>query len=222
MHEKDELNAGDQLSIEEAVRLLHAYTAEHLPEIDDRKEEELVAIIRTYDTYVRPNFLAWMRSALREVKSSEAVAACADNIACEEQEDHPAMLTAFTAQLSIYPIREVNEEPIIKVVEDLNGHTRSGLQLLLMMAGMENASCAFIPWMEKAADRLGMLDRTYLVKHGVADIAHAKEFVRASQAELKLLEEQDNLDSNKRYQSLEHVGAFFREIFNVRIKDKDS
>jgi hypothetical protein len=41
--------------------------------------------------------------------------------------------------------------------------------------------------MEKAADKLSvpLEDREYLHRHGIADIAHAQEFIRALEAEVE-------------------------------------
>lgn len=58
------------------------------------------------------------------------------------------------------------------------------------MAVLENASRAFVPWLEKAAQRLGVTDLTYTKKHGVADEQHATQFLEAIEAELPLEEEE--------------------------------
>lgn len=172
-----------------------------LPDIKGMELEDLALILMTYEGIIRPNFLAWMAKTWTNCVSSIAASACQDNLLCEVRECHPQMLSTF-----VNPLRNtLNNERARSAVRlitreyKINGETATaaidrlcscdigsgadGGSGLAVMATLENASIAFVPWLEEAAKRLGITDLTYTEKHGIADAAHAEQFLDAMEAE---------------------------------------
>jgi hypothetical protein len=173
-------------------------------------DEELATVLLTYQGLIEPSFVPMMTQTWVRCESEVAREACRDNLDCEVNEDHPRMLRDFVAPLWRFDVRDRvgaalrNGRPL---VEALERETRlSGVHGLTVMAALENASCAFIPWMEDAAKRAGVQDLTYTQKHGVADERHAEEFLAAVEAEMQVAEVSfDSGPLNKAYSLLHHI-----------------
>ena len=112
-------------------------------------------------------------------------------------------------------IEEVTES-IRRIISRLTDLSRSpdAMNGLLIMAALENTSLEFIPWMEKAAMKLGATDLEYTKKHGMADIEHANEFVVAVKSEAEHLGVlSDQLTQSN---SLKLVSDLLQEIFSAK------
>ena len=179
-------------------RLIRRFTREvreSLPDIDTMSDEELALVLLAYAHFVAPNFVPWMVRTWINCRSEVAKEACRDNLVCEINEDHPAMLHRFVAPIQerylgiCQIIDDCLFDPLaVRSMEDLMT-TGKGIDGLVVMAALENTSLVFIPWIEKAAKRLGVTDLTYTQKHGVADEKHATQFLEAVEAELPFEED---------------------------------
>lgn len=156
-----------------------------LPDIDQMTNEQLAAVLLTYRYTIEPVFIPWLAAAWGQCSSEAAKHASWDNLDCEMRDDHPKMLRDFTA-----PLEGTYQHPrqaiarcgalSVRVGREIATDAVSGL---FVMALLENLSLTFIEWMRGAAKRLYLTDLTYLNVHGEADIAHANEFVRATDTE---------------------------------------
>lgn len=139
-----------------------------------------------YGEVFASRFIPWLAYVLTQCRSEIARAACKDNLLCEINEDHPAMLRRFVAQSNFHPNSYARQRlescrPILRSVTEMVESSPSWG--LMVLAGLENASLAFIPVMRKWGEVLNFRDFEYVDKHGEADIAHADEFARAVIAE---------------------------------------
>jgi len=178
------------------LRTLTTRVADALPNIDDLSDENIAAIMLTYGTIVGENFIPWLSSTWTRCRSSVAREACRTNLRDEIIEDHPQMLRTFLSPVEIYRERPYVVSAVNKAVQDarrepggviaqIRRFTESadGVSGVWVLGALETTSCAFISWMDAAANRLSLADRVYLEKHGEADIMHADQFAAAVEAE---------------------------------------
>ncbi len=180
-------------AVARVMQTLTERVREDLPTISQMSRAEIAAVLLAYEKIIARNFIPWMAITYVLCRSVEARRACRDNLLCEIDEEHPTMLLEFVAPLYSgdfdYSIRAASLAEVAltkeKVIDTISGwcHTQAFAGLCIM-AVLENTSLAFIPWMEQAADRLGLARDPYLLKHGIRDVAHAEEFCRAIDAEL--------------------------------------
>lgn len=153
---------------------------------------DLARTLVVYHKVFAPNFILWLRLTEAACESEVAKQACAENLQCEVDENHPYMLLRFA--LPIYQnsslLNKENEVKIRKalvqteeLVLKLTRLSRSGIPGLLIMAALENASLEFMQFLRDAAKQLGVSDLEYADKHGMADVEHADAFVKAVDAE---------------------------------------
>jgi len=212
-------------AIQESLLRLNAKVGQLLPSLKGLSNEQLAVVLHTYERLIRPYFISQMATVEDFCQSETARAAAGENFRCEVYEDHRSMLRRFTAQIDYYL-----EDPAVKeaILQTTGGGVRRQLLLplrelidcsdnalpgLWIMGGLETASQVFIPWMETAADRLGMNDKEYLIKHGIADIAHADEFARAIAAEAGFLGVE--LVPTESVDSHESLGPTFRLLSHI-------
>jgi hypothetical protein len=62
----------------------------------------------------------------------------------------------------------------------------SGPKILLMMAFFEGFITRFMPYLAELAKRRGSTEQEYTQVHGVVDVVHTQELLRALEAELRL------------------------------------
>jgi hypothetical protein len=161
-----------------------------LPDIEKTSKKKLAMIFFVYRDAIAPRFIRWLEIVNEGALSDVAKKACEDNLRCEKGEDHPKMLRDFVAPLEKrYHMRKkvaefMELDQFVNTYRHLNRLAATEVEGLMLMACLENASLVFIPWMEMAAIKLGLTERTYLDKHGVADIAHAQEFIRAAKGDI--------------------------------------
>lgn len=177
----------------EVLKGLSREISASLPDVSTLSLKQLAYVLLVYDSMIRPHFVPLLANAWTRCKSTEARQACADNILCEVNENHPQMLADFARVALSIATREDIEQYVRSNgyghMEELNTLTMqqydSALPALIILAALENTSLVFIPWLEEAAKRLGAVDLTYTQKHGEADIKHADQFIEAVEAELK-------------------------------------
>ena len=176
--------------IREAMDVLKANVSGMLPNIPTSSKKRLAYVLLVYRGLIEPNFVPMLTNVWTRCRTEAARKACADNILCEVSEDHPQMLRNFVqpalkyASLSEVDLYIRNGDG---AMERLNNVTWNRyvptVWGLIVLASLENASLAFIPWLQEAAEKLGVTDFTYTQKHGVADIEHANQFLQAVEEE---------------------------------------
>jgi hypothetical protein len=148
-------------------------------------------IIRRYTAAIEPNFLPLMAIGMVKVKSPIAKAVLKENFELEVAENHRGLLYSFARYCGATPTQEdyKHVEPWIESLRDII--RGDGLSILTALAVLENTSLAFIPHLRTYAEYIGTFtsshpDYTYLDKHGMADIKHAQDLVKALEQEILL------------------------------------
>lgn len=196
--------------------------ARDLPDIDSMSDEDLAVVLLTYDRLIRYNFVPWMTYTWIRCQSDVAEKACRDNLNCEVNKKHPWMLADFVAPARRYT--SIKEKAFHRA--NLGRNLVAGLDFaividdeaingLLVMACLENASIAFIPWLAEAGRRIGATDFTYTDVHGEADIDHANEFVNAVDAERSTLGMEHIHHTRVNSNPIELVEKFLHYIFHA-------
>jgi hypothetical protein len=213
--------------ITETLTGFNQRVGEMLPGISSLSNEQLAVTLHVYERLVGPYFIGMMAMVRAFCQSPEAHEACTENLNCEVGEDHQMMLRTFTAQIDCWVDYPMVKQRITEKTQHaaIHGHVAPLLDLvcfsntslpgLWIMGGLETSSQVFIPWMEQAAERLNMANTEYLVKHGIADIAHADEFARAIAAEETLLGTTMVTDRVEDHEALGPVYHYLRHIFLV-------
>jgi hypothetical protein len=142
------------------------------------------AIIGRYTTAVAGHFTSWMGATAVSAKSELGRHAASENLEIEFKENHVALLFDFAGSAQALPNWDDHSHvrPVVMSVYDMVSDM-SGLRNLALMATLESTSTVFIPWLEELAHKCNGRDFRYTQMHGVADIAHAEQFVRAVEAE---------------------------------------
>jgi hypothetical protein len=157
-------------------------------------KEGKAKILKKYVAAIEGNFVAWMGAAAICTRSVQGRYAASENLWVEMKDDHAGMLRDFATSARCEPGVEDYQavsEPVARIralVARL-----SGLECLVLMAVLENASGVFIPWLESAAKELGSTNLRYTQVHGEADIAHADQFAWAVTHEMELYENPEKL-----------------------------
>lgn len=157
-------------------------------------EDQARKILQQYAAAIEGNFVAWMGAAVITSRSVQGRYAASENLWVEMQDDHAGMLHEF--------VKSVNAEPgkdDFELVSDAVYAVRlmiaemSGLKNLTLMAFLENSSEEFIPLLESLAIQLHAPSLKYTQTHGVADVAHADQFIWALEHEAVHYNESDKI-----------------------------
>ncbi len=173
------------MNFREEIEAMKRRVSDDLPDVDAQHVNDTSTALITYRDTFAPHFIEWMSLTRDRCRSEVAKKACEDNLRCEIEENHPLLLGLFVKSVSVSDTRISH---CLSLIHAITSECQSdAMEGLLILAALENASLVFIPWMEKAADKLNVPseDREYLRRHGMADIAHAQEFIRALEAEVE-------------------------------------
>jgi len=201
----------DMAEVKENIETAIEIVRSNLKPVQTISEIEARAIIGRYVAAVEGNFVPWMSAATLYCRSPQGKFAAMENLDVEIRGNHPGMLRSFA--------KSSNSEPTLKDYNDVQEGVdlmrifvskANGLEILTIMATLENVSSVFVPFLEKLAVKLGSEDFTYLSVHGEADIHHANQFIWAIDHEVKFYSDPLNLIRN----SISMTLAYLDPIFN--------
>ncbi len=189
--------------IDSAVREIGAA----LPDASSLSVDASRRILSRYSASITPNFVFWMAGAMLFARSSDAQLILAENLRVEVCDDHPALLRAFVASAGVAVCQDdivVNTGAFADMC-----HRSDGLSLIAVIAVMESASAVFIPFLAERSRKCGGTDFRYTNVHGVADVLHAEDCIRA--LEYEMFQYQDT--EHRVMVAVEQVVEFLCEIF---------
>jgi hypothetical protein len=144
-------------------------------------------IVARYTAVLEGNFIYWMTGAYLSVGSEEARSIILGNLLEEVRDCHPGMLRRFAMAAHAVP----TDSDALAVYRDLMKvrlfvGRLSGVQILLMMTFFEGFIQRFMAFLAELARRQGSVEQEYTDVHGVCDVAHTQELLRAVTAEMSL------------------------------------
>lgn len=158
------------------------------PSPQQLSDDERRGIIARYTAVLEGNFICWMTAAYLSVVSDEARSIIRDNLCEEVRENHPGMLRKFAIAAHAVPT-DVDALAVYRNLEKVRlfvAHL-SGMKIVLMMAFFEGWITRFMPYLAELATRQGSAEQEYTDVHGVVDVVHTQELLRAVQAEMALM-----------------------------------
>jgi len=144
-------------------------------------------IIARYTAVLEGNFIYWMTGAYLSARSEEARSIILGNLSEEIRDCHPGMLRRFAIAAQAVP----TDSDAMAVYLDLMNvrlfvGRLSGVKILLMMTFFEGFIQRFMAYLADLARRQGSMEQEYTDVHGVCDVAHTQELLRALTAEMRL------------------------------------
>jgi hypothetical protein len=144
-------------------------------------------IIARYTAVLEGNFIYWMTGAYLSVESEQARSIILGNLTEEVRDCHPGMLRRFAMAAQAIP----TDTDALAVYQDLTNvrlfvGRLSGVKILLMMTFFEGFIQKFMAFLAELARRQGSMEQEYTDVHGVCDVAHTQELLRALAAEMRL------------------------------------
>jgi hypothetical protein len=172
-----------QRQIESAIERL----LDSLPKPDSLSAERRRGIIARYSAVLEGNFIYWMTAAYLSARTEEARSIILDNLREEIRDCHPGMLRRFAIEASAIPTDSdaLAVYPELASVRLFVGRL-SGVHTIVMMAFFEGFIQRFMSFLAELAERQGSLEREYTDVHGVCDVTHTQELLRAVAAEMDL------------------------------------
>ena len=158
------------------------------PDPEGLSHDERRGIIARYTAVLEGNFIYWMTAANLSVASDEAHSIIHDNLLEEVRDNHPGMLRKFAIAARAVP----TDSDVLAVHAPLQNVRQfvaqlSGAKIVLMMAFFEGWITRFMSYLATLAQRQGSTEHEYTDVHGVVDVVHTRELLRALDAELTLL-----------------------------------
>jgi hypothetical protein len=185
-------------SIQALNRLQGASIQEHIdsaiddllgsfPDPQQLSAQQRRGIIARYTAVLEGNFIYWMTGAYLSARSEEARSIILGNLSEEIRDCHPGMLRRFAIAAQAVP----TDSDAMAVYLDLMNvrlfvGRLSGVQILLMMTFFEGFIQRFMAYLADLARRQGSMEQEYTDVHGVCDVAHTQELLRALTAEMRL------------------------------------
>jgi hypothetical protein len=168
-------------------RAIHELGAS-LPERNTLSPDDRRGIIARYTAVLEGNFIYWMTATYLSVASAEAHAIIQDNLLEEVRDNHPGMLRRFAMAADATP----TASDAVAVHRNLQNVRQfvarlSGVRLVLMMTFFEGFITKFMPYLADLAVRQGSSEQEYTDVHGLVDVVHTRELLRALDAEMALL-----------------------------------
>jgi hypothetical protein len=144
-------------------------------------------IIARYSAVLEGNFIYWMTAAYLSARSEEARSIIRANLSEEIRDCHPGMLRKFALAAGALP----TDSDAMAVYPDLTNVRHfvgrlAGLQIVLMMAFFEGFIQRFMAFLAELARLQGSAEMQYTDVHGICDIAHTQELLRAMNAEITI------------------------------------
>jgi len=199
-----------QARIERAIDDLLA----SLPDPEQLSADERRGIIARYTAVLEGNFIYWMTSAYLSVGSEEAHSVIQDNLLEEVRDNHPGMLRKFAIAARAIP----TDSDAVAVYRNLENvrlfvGRLSGMRIVVMMMFFEGFITKFMPYLAELARRQGSSEQEYTDVHGVCDVVHTKELLRALQAEMALTH--DPLPAKSLLEGLDLLRALIQNVVAV-------
>jgi hypothetical protein len=149
--------------------------------------DERRGIIARYTAVLEGNFIYWMTGAYLSVRSDEARSIILDNLREEVRDCHPGMLRRFAMAAHAVP----TDSDALAVYQNLSNvrlfiGRLSPIPILVMMTFFEGFIQRFMAYLAEVAQRQGSAEQEYTDVHGVCDVAHTQELLRALDAEMML------------------------------------
>lgn len=198
--------------------------ASDLPSLGLVIPAHLLINLVVYREVIAPNFVPWMAYVWIQCHG-KAKKALKGNLLYEIRDDHPEMLRRFVSQAQKTPgegnwyadwqnesvgVVMKRLQPIIERITSLV-RKRNSVDGLLVMAGFENASLSFIPYMKEVGRMMSFTDFEYVDEHETADEDHTKMLALAIMLQAQVLSiTPDELAQNT---SLNEVRTLLRMIF---------
>lgn len=189
--------------------------ASDLIAIDQLTEQQIAHILLTLKISVS-RFVSWMSATWAVCQSPIARKELVDNINCEVNEDHVAMLDRFVSQSYAFSDQPKISPTLQELISFLTLHTGSALSGLVILGGMEYVSKIGMDWLSQAGKKLKFKDMEYAEVHQVVDNAHYESAVVALLDELRF---HHDLDSSFDVPFLlQHLRQFFKNVFNSHLQ----
>jgi hypothetical protein len=172
---------------ERVGRVIHDLLAS-LPNPEALSPDERRGIIARYTAVLEGNFIYWMTAASLSVASTAARSIIQDNLLEEVRDNHPGMLRKFAIAAHAVP----TDSDVLAVNRNLQNVRQfvaqlCGARIVLMMAFFEGFITRFMPYLAELAQRQGSAEQEYTEVHGVVDVVHTQELLRAFEEELRLM-----------------------------------
>jgi hypothetical protein len=158
-----------------------------LPAPRQLSADERRGIIARYTAVLEGNFIYWMTGAYLSAGSDEARAKIIDNLREEVRDCHPGMMRRFAIAANAVPT-DADAQAVYRNLMNVRlfiGRL-SGVPILVTMAFFEGFIQRFMAYLAELAQRQGSAEMEYTDVHGVCDVTHTQELIRALEAEMAL------------------------------------
>lgn len=199
----------DKQTLKSTLVKLTAQLTTQLPNISNTPIEQLKHILLKYDQCFAINFVRWLSATHMQCKSAHAREVCLENLNCELNENHQAMLNNLVKPIKKPVIFTTRLQSLIHALTFIVEDPREGL---MVMAALENLSLGFVSWMRKAAEKIGLDNMVFFDVHGEADIDHAEKFIDAVLAEHDLQNKVTHLDDRSNDIYLGSIGLILTNM----------
>lgn len=181
------LNQSHDASIQERIDRVIDDLLVSLPCAEQLSADERRGIIARYTAVLEGNFIYWMTGAYLAVRSEEARSIILGNLREEVRDCHPGMLRKFAMAARAVP----TDSDALAVYQNLSNvrlfiGRLSPVPILAMMTFFEGFIQRFMAYLAEVAQRQGSTEQEYTDVHGVCDVAHTQELLRALEAEMML------------------------------------
>jgi hypothetical protein len=183
----DLLTLSHDASIQERIDRVIDDLLVSLPCAEQLSADERRGIIARYTAVLEGNFIYWMTGAYLAVRSEEARSIILGNLREEVRDCHPGMLRKFAMAARAVP----TDSDALAVYQNLSNvrlfiGRLSPVPILAMMTFFEGFIQRFMAYLAEVAQRQGSTEQEYTDVHGVCDVAHTQELLRALEAEMML------------------------------------
>jgi hypothetical protein len=167
-------------------RAIHDLMAS-FPDPDQLSPQDRRGIIARYTAVLEGNFITWMTAAYLSVASAEAHSIIHENLFAEVRDNHPGMLRRFAIAAHAVPT-DADALAVYRNLENVRQFVArlSELKIVTMMAFFEGFLTRFMPYLAGLAKQQGSAEQEYTDVHGVVDVIHTQELLRALEAEMTL------------------------------------
>ena len=157
------------------------------PDPEQLSADQRRGIIARYTAVLEGNFIYWMTATYLSVGSEEARLKILDNLREEVRDCHPGMMRRFAMAAHAAP----TDSDALDVYRDLTNvrlflGRLSAVRNVVTMAFFEGFIQKFMPYLAELAAAQGSVEMEYTDVHGVCDVTHTQELLRALAAEMAL------------------------------------
>jgi Iron-containing redox enzyme len=203
-------NSSEQALIEAQIENAIEVLMTSLPDPEHLSSEQRRGIIARYTAVLESNFIYWMTGAYLSSQSEEARHVILENLTEEVRDSHPAMLRRFTLAAHAMP----TDSDVMAVHQDLTNvrlfvGRLSQVRIILMMTFFEGLIQRFMGFLARLATLDGSAEQEYTDVHGVCDVTHTRELLRALAAEIALAPPESSANL---FEGVELLSALIRTI----------